>query len=308
MVDMAERFQLRFSELLPERYSNLTFKFRHTATQRTEASAHYFTTGLFGRYTANHVWYPQALDKDPILRFYKLCDKWRHEVDDNPNSLNELAKFKKTNDAVEMTKRVSRRLGLDEVLPYNDVHSMYIACTFETAWTPRIPSPWCSLFTKEDLEVLEYSEDLKYFWVDGYGYEINYKQACPAIGDMIQHLTNTTLPKAVFYFTHSGTLLKVLSFLNLYNDNKKLTADNFRQNKDRKWRVSKIDVFGTNLAFILYRCGDGDKVLTMHQERPVTLPGCPQGELCPLSRILELYGNSVHSCKFNEMCAYSVPS
>lgn len=53
------------------------------------------------------------------------------------------------------------------------------------------------------------------------------------------------------------------------------------------------------------RCDDEDKVLTLHQERPVTLPGCPENALCPLKTILKLYEKSYHSCDFKEMCNYS---
>ena len=31
---------------------------------------------------------------------------------------------------------------------------------------------------------MEYREDLEYYYEDGYGYEINYKQACPIIKDV----------------------------------------------------------------------------------------------------------------------------
>lgn len=49
-------------------YMLYSLQFRYTATQRTGKSAQYFATGLFGRYTARHVWYPEALHKDPVLR------------------------------------------------------------------------------------------------------------------------------------------------------------------------------------------------------------------------------------------------
>lgn len=73
-----------------------------------------------------------------------------------------------------------------------------------------------------------------------------------------QILTNSTgcfrddtLPPNTFYFTHSGTILKLLSHLGLYKDPQPLTADSF--SKPRLWKTSKIDAFGSNLAFILYK-------------------------------------------------------
>lgn len=37
------------------------------------------------------------------------------------------------------------------------------------------------------LQVFEYAEDLEYYWIDGYGYNITYRQACPPVKDMMQH-------------------------------------------------------------------------------------------------------------------------
>lgn len=35
----------------------------------------------------------------------------------------------------------------------DDARLIYQTCAFETAWHPKNPSPWCAVFTKEDLEV-----------------------------------------------------------------------------------------------------------------------------------------------------------
>lgn len=64
---------------------------------------------------------------------------------------------------------------------------MYMTCAFETAWTPATSSPWCALFDVDDLEKMQYRQDLEYYWIDGYGFELTYKQACPAVKDMVEH-------------------------------------------------------------------------------------------------------------------------
>lgn len=61
--------------------------------------------------------------------------------------------------------------------------------------------------------------------------------------------------QAVVYFTHSGTILKLLAHLGLYKDENVLLHTNFNtMGSYRKWRVSQIDSFGSNLAFVLFRC------------------------------------------------------
>jgi multiple inositol-polyphosphate phosphatase/2,3-bisphosphoglycerate 3-phosphatase len=33
-------------------------------------------------------------------------------------------------------------------------------------------------------QILEFREDLEYYYEDGYGYPINYEQACPPVKDL----------------------------------------------------------------------------------------------------------------------------
>ena len=66
------------------------------------------------------------------------------------------------------------------------------------------------------LDMLEYREDLKYYWKDGYGYKINTEQACVLVKDAMDNFRNITMSgdtgkeeqNGIFYFTHSGTILK----------------------------------------------------------------------------------------------------
>ncbi|CAH0564059.1 unnamed protein product [Brassicogethes aeneus] len=301
MILISERMQTRFPEVFPNVYSNTSYKFKYTHTQRTKKSAQYFATGLFGKKTAKDVWFPLPLKRDPILRFYKLCSKWRNTIKKQP--IMELELFKKSSHFLELVDNVNKKIGAENVLNAEDVLLMYFACAFETAWNKVLKSPWCSVFTIDDLKVLEYHEDLKYYWIDGYGHQLTYQQACPAIVDMVEHFDNKEkYPLSVLYFTHSGTLLKMLAHLGLYKDEKILIANDYEKNGNREWKVSHIDAFATNLAFILHKCGDEEKVLTLHQENVVRLPSCPDSDLCDLQKFKEFYTDSVDHCDFNSMC------
>lgn len=110
----------------------------------------------------------------------------------------------------------------------------------------------------------------------------------------------STHANATFYFTHSGTILKVLSHLGLYKDDFALTHNDFA--KQRKFETSKIDAFASNIQFVLYECDDAEpKVLTMHQERIVTIPGCPEEGLCKLSTLKTIFKDSLE-CDFDGIC------
>ena len=146
-------------------------------------------------------------------QFYKTCRRWKVEVDDNPEAIREKTLFEASHEMDRVLQSVSERLGFSQGLSLAEVDMMYLMCSFDKAWRPKKLSPWCAAFSRHDLEVLEYREDLEYFYEDGYGNEINYVQACPVVKDIVDHFSRAVkmelqTPKGIFYFSHSGTLLK----------------------------------------------------------------------------------------------------
>ncbi|PSN39586.1 hypothetical protein C0J52_18755 [Blattella germanica] len=242
MVELAERFQNRFPQILPEVYNNSTFKFRHTATQRASESARHFAVGLFGRRVSRYVWFPEAIYKDPILRFYKLCQRWRVEVDKNPESMFERIKFEEGPEMSTTLKDVSYRLGFNQTINIDDAVLMFVTCSFETAWDHRARSPWCAAFS-----------------------EHNMKNNKP-VTDRDSPLSANDVP----VFCRLPTRCRA------------------QPSKAGKYRI---------LA-----CGRQLKVLTMHQERPVILPGCPKSDLCPIKVLKDQYNESFTDCNFDQMC------
>ncbi|CAH1401394.1 unnamed protein product [Nezara viridula] len=305
MMLLAQRFQNRFPSLLPTMFSNNSYYFKYTDTQRTKESARRFTIGLFGEEGSDSVWFPKPPLHDPILRFYKLCDKWKKEVKKNPKTKYELNKYRTSPEVHNMLMQVSSRIGLNYTLSFDTLHLIFTACAFETAWFPQSFSQWCSPFEKKDIEVMEYFEELKYFWRDGYGYDINHEQACPLLRKVTDFFMDKAGPKAIFYFTHSGTLLKTLSHIGLYKDDFKLTHDiDLKLRQKRNWNVSKMNSFGNNLIFVLFSCEDGEKLLSLHQERPVILSGCPKEELCPFLTVRKIMPASAeYQCDFTRICS-----
>lgn len=63
---------------------------------------------------------------------------------------------------------------------------LYGLCAFEHSILSS--SPWCAAFYTEDMKVLEYYQDLKYYWQYGYGHSINYEQSCNLVKDLIGYL------------------------------------------------------------------------------------------------------------------------
>lgn len=94
--------------------------------------------------------------------------------------------------------------------------------------------------------------------------------------------------------------MKLLSHLGLYKDDFVLTHNDFE--KKRMFKTSAIDPFASNIKFVLFECDDGEpKVLTMHQERAVIIPGCPPEGLCKLSVLKAIFKESLE-CDFDAIC------
>lgn len=301
MIDLGERYQARFPSIMPDIYNNKTYRFKYTDTQRTKESARHFAAGLFGWHNSRNVWYPTPESKDQILRFYKRCLRWRSEVDKNPNAQIEKEKFLKSPVIAETLRNISDRIG--HKIDYETASLMYTICAFETAWNKSTDSPWCKVLSLNDFKVLEFTEDLEYYWVDGYGYKLTYEQACPALRDMFDFFSLADGPEASVYFTHSGTILKLLALIGVAKDDRPLTHDMFSSHVDqRAWKTGSIDSFAANLAFVLYDCEKEPAILFIHQERAVYLHGCPSNAPCPVSRMKALYPDQEQECQFEAMC------
>ncbi|XP_021966379.1 multiple inositol polyphosphate phosphatase 1 [Folsomia candida] len=304
---IGRRFKDRFQNLLGKKYDNSTYKFKFTKTERAAASCKYFVEQVVGEEDAPSVWYPEALAADPILRFYKGCPKWKKTVDKNPEAYNERKKFETSQIFESVRRNVQTRTGSADPVPLEAIEGMYMTCAFETAWTPATSSPWCALFDVDDLEKMQYRQDLEYYWIDGYGFELTYKQACPAVKDMVEHFKSKTEspnegPSLIAYFTHSGTLLKLISRLGLFNDSTPLLHDNYHLHTTRQWRTNEIDKFATNIAAVLYKCPtDNFKVGLLFQELPVSIPECGD-DLCPLDKFLSIYHSVLNDCDIPQMC------
>lgn len=63
---------------------------------------------------------------------------------------------------------------------------MYDMCRYDKAWNLHDRSAWCAAFSREELQVLEYLDDLKSFYEAGYGNELNLRLGCTPIKDMLE--------------------------------------------------------------------------------------------------------------------------
>lgn len=188
LLQIGRRFRQRYGRALPERYNSKDFYFKFTKTERAENSARNFTLGLFGQ--VEDIQFPEALSKDPVLRFYKLCERWRLDIKHNPEAFHEVNLWYKSKIMKQQIKYVSKKIGT--YLDADSIYLIYQTCAFETSWTKRYVSPWCLLLDRYTIEALVFGEDLEYYWIDGYGHELTYAQACNAFKDLLNDSTTRT--------------------------------------------------------------------------------------------------------------------
>lgn len=308
-VELARKLKLDFPTLLNQTYSKEKFEFRHTIKKRTLQSAQGFAEGLFPNVDDIFMYPPE--ETEYLLRYYDYCPKWIDSVDENSTTYRERDLFLNGPEMKTVREKVIDTLGLsNEDISLNDVELMYDMCRFDKAWNPeKISAAWCVGFDTDDLKVLEYAEELKYWYKNGYGSQLNTVTACPLMKNLVNIFTrneeeSSNLPVAYFYFSHSEAVLPFLSLLGLYKDKEILKHDNYRQVQDRHYRTSKIGTFSNNVVFVDLKCQEKNYVMTLHQGKVVKMPEC-SSEYCEMEEFKSIYQSAI-SCPIEEIC--SVPN
>lgn len=157
-----------------------------------------------------------------------------------------------------MVKNVFRRLGFRFNLNNTIIEAMYDLCRYEKAWNVNHHSPWCTAFTKDQLKMLEYAEDLQTFYKYGYGNPENKNKGCGPLRDLINRFEKSVdgysnEQKVSIQFTDEEGLLAMIVAMGMYKDYNPLSADNYFTQSRRQWMTSNLSPFAGNLAAVLYQ-------------------------------------------------------
>lgn len=138
---------------------------RSSEKSRSIESGLSFLEGIFGNQTS----LPDIRLDNHLLRFYKDCAKFQVEVAENEDTYIEARALEAGQAWQEMVGRVSTRAGLEVAADL--VRLVWDICRFERAWTfyqdQEVYPVWCSLFSDQDLQLFQFSEDLKYYYDNG---------------------------------------------------------------------------------------------------------------------------------------------
>lgn len=229
-------------------------------------------------------------------------------------------------------ENVSKRIALNYTISWKELKIIYRGCSF--GYAIHNDGSWCAIFSKDDLKILEYYEDLDDYYADGYGRTINTVAPCLMTTDLISKINHTinTVSNATFQkvgtylrFSHAGAIKQLVSHLGLFDyfpppnidsPNTAVCHEEEIKNaeKFRLWKSSLIAPFSCNFQFVLYQCpskeASDDKLSKYHlvtflQEFPVVVNGCDD-EFCPLKQFLNQYlsspSNHGLSCDLKEIC------
>ncbi|XP_063821362.1 multiple inositol polyphosphate phosphatase 1-like [Ostrinia nubilalis] len=248
MVGLGRRLRAVFPNLL----GNLEqgeYSFRPTSVDKIEDSAKAFIEGIVNK--------GLELDKekDYVMASHTTCEKYEKEVKSNSKTYEEVVKYQKSSEFLVTKDRIQRRAGLDVALTDDNVTALYDLCRYTWSEIDNKPSPWCAIFTSDDLQVLEYLEDLKTYYRSGYGTPMNKIFGNIPLTDLLkgfQEAKEAKGKKITAYFSRGTAVDMTITALGIFKDEKPLTGA--KRNRDRKWRSSKLSNFGANIMAVLSKC------------------------------------------------------
>ncbi|XP_057312906.1 multiple inositol polyphosphate phosphatase 1-like [Hydractinia symbiolongicarpus] len=316
LFQLGQRILTRFPSLFKDGYSPLNYSFQSSCKLRCTHSANALAAGLFKEkgVLGECGYQPIAIEtfpcnNDPKLRFFKICEKYKVDVEENQSAMQELTKFMNGVEVKSVIEKLSMRLGRPNLnLNANDMWALSTACAYELGmYNGSLDSGVCSLFDQQDRQIMEYAYDLKHFYKRSAGHKITYESSCPLLKDVIYTLDDainnpSTAYNGVFRSSHAETIIPLYALLGVFLDEKKLKADNFAEMKYRQFRGACISPFSGHMYFVLYKCDTGYKVQMYINERLAKIPCCSSKLSCDFEVFRKCYQHIIDTCEFKKMC------
>lgn len=252
LYDIGKRIREKYPHLV-EGSSN-DFYFRPTNEQRTITSAVAFVHGLTDG-TSLNVSIDEVQERDDVIRPYENCDRYQEKVKGGTSLEEHLDAYYKTTEFVAVQNAVQRKLGIPSRLSPDDIYSFYEICRFYRSWTQNLKSPWCAVFSDEDLAVLEYRDDVRHYHRNGYGSWVNVNLGHLPMKNLYESFEAAVEgrgKKITSYFSHDTMMEMVWCALGIYKDDFELQGG--RRELNRLWRTSYIGAFSVNLIAVLNKC------------------------------------------------------
>ncbi|XP_061710213.1 multiple inositol polyphosphate phosphatase 1-like [Cydia pomonella] len=184
-----------------------------------------------------------------------LMDPIKSDSEEDPAWNKETNKYKISSDYLAAKDRIQRRLGIEFSLTSDNITAVYDLCRYSWSGLNNKASPWCALFTTEDLKVLEYIGDLEHYYKYGYGRQNAEMNGQIPLADLLESFQLAKAGKGriiTAYFTHSRIMDMVYTALGWFKDSKPITAAD--KKRDRYWRTSRNNPHAANIVMVLNKC------------------------------------------------------
>ncbi|KAH9999148.1 phosphoglycerate mutase-like protein [Xylariaceae sp. FL0662B] len=207
-------------------------------------------------------------------------------------------------------------------LTASDVNQIPYLCGFESHITGQL-SPWCNVFTDEELKQYEYSSDLRYFYGIGPGTDLPKKMMTPFLNALVGLLregpdragirddgSTFKLPKLLMTFLNDGQLTELVTASGVFDDQTPLSPT--KRDDDRLWIASRFVSMRGTIAFERLNCTVSDAaksnaayIRIRLNDAVYPVPSCNSGpgSSCPLDDyvkyVAEKYaaeGNWITNC------------
>jgi acid phosphatase len=147
----------------------------------------------------------------------------------------------------------------------NDVTQMPYLCGFESQITGRL-SPWCDVFTDDELRDYEYEQSLRYYYGVGAGTDLPADMMLPFLDSLVKLLREGPgqigraadgvgkfdLPKILVAFTNDGQLNELVAASGVFDAQEPLSGT--VRDDDRLFYASRYSTMRGTIAFEVLSC------------------------------------------------------
>jgi multiple inositol-polyphosphate phosphatase/2,3-bisphosphoglycerate 3-phosphatase len=341
LYHLGMRLRERFPQIFDEDYHPGVYLITATQVPRASASAVAFGMGLFagkgalgaGQHRAFAV-ISDSRSNDIHLRFHDTCQTYKEFKKKRKPALKGLLVPVYAEVSASLVKRYNLNFTKD------DVASLWFLCRQEAALLDKTDQA-CGLFTQMEVELLEWADDLVLHYLKGYGESINYRMGVPLLQNILQSMEQAILmkqdpqipaavEKARLRFAHAETIIPFTCLLGLFlsaSDIERIQSEQpleppSKPPQQRRWRGSTVAPFAANTMLVLYKCpaqeGSTGKVMVpeeltnsffvqiLHNEEPVSIPGCNGSYFCPFEVFKERVAGPHLRHTFESLCTVKV--
>jgi acid phosphatase len=164
----------------------------------------------------------------------------------------------------------------------SEVSIMPYLCGFESQITGK-RSPFCEIFTEEEILQYEYAQDLRYWYGSGLGTDVEKLQMLPTLDMLVRRfvdgpdktytLRNSTFdaPNVIAAFSNDGQITQLIAASGVFDNEPQLPAN--RTLQDRKFRASRLTPMRGTFAFERLVCsGPGSPPSPPASSAPSSVP------------------------------------